>query len=357
MKKMKQLILLGAMILAAFALTGCGTTTINLNDYVSIVEDGYDTAGVANYVFDYEKFEEDYDGKIKKDGKDVAVETFLEKCVNMSLSANSGLSNGDTVTLVWDCNDERASENYGCKLKYSDITYKITELDVPEKFNPFDYASAKFNGKAPNGTATMQKDTSCEEMRWVEFKIDKSKELKNGDVITVTASIAQGDAAFAEKFGKVLGETTKQFTVSGLDEYYLSMEDVPEAAFELLKQSGSETVKKSTEKWENPSRLQDISYVGYIYGVNEKTPSRNTVRLIYKVTANNPNVEYYYYISFGGVHYKGDGTWGMNGKHACNESFWKGNHMYYGWEDLNALCDGLERAYGKEHTLTTNIKR
>lgn len=357
MKKMKQLILVGTMILASLALTGCGTTTINLNDYVSIIEDGYDTAGVAKYVFDYEKFEEDYDGKIKKDGKEVTVETFLDKCVNMSLSVESGLSNGDTVTLVWDCNDERASENYGCKLKYSDITYKITELDVPEKFNPFDYTMVKFNGEAPNGTATMQKDASCEEMRWVEFKIDKSKELKNGDVITVTASIAQGEAEFAEKFGKVLGETTKQFTVEGLDEYYLSMEDVPEAAFELLKQEGIGIVKKSTEKWENPSRLQEISYVGYIYGVNESMPNRNTVRLIYKVTADNSELEYYYYVTYGGVHYKADGTWGTNGSGGCNDRFSKDNHLYYGWEELNKMCDALEATYGKEHVITTDIQR
>lgn len=43
----KGLVLAGALLLTMFALTGCGKTKINLNDYVEVNFSGYNTAGQA----------------------------------------------------------------------------------------------------------------------------------------------------------------------------------------------------------------------------------------------------------------------------------------------------------------------
>ena len=65
MKKTKALMILGILAFAVFTLTGCGTKTIDLNKYISVDVDGYDSFGKASATFDYDAFRKDYSDKIK----------------------------------------------------------------------------------------------------------------------------------------------------------------------------------------------------------------------------------------------------------------------------------------------------
>ena len=121
MKTLKRLILGGLIGTCMFVLTGCGTTTVNLNKYVTIESSGYDSMGTAMSTFDYDAFEDDFSGKIKlsKNAKsnELAMEFFegddpsellIDMCVSRKLDKYSDLSNGDIVTLEWDCDEEVA---------------------------------------------------------------------------------------------------------------------------------------------------------------------------------------------------------------------------------------------------------
>ena len=70
MKKTKALMILGILAFAVFTLTGCGTKTIDLNKYISVDVDGYDSFGKASATFDYDAFRKDYSDKIKLVKKD-----------------------------------------------------------------------------------------------------------------------------------------------------------------------------------------------------------------------------------------------------------------------------------------------
>ena len=139
MKNLRKLFLLTILTIFVLSLTGCGDTKVELNNYITIDVGGYDSRGIATYSFDYDSFEKDYEGKIKVDpdcqytdlgrmmGKS-SPELLLLICVSQSLDKTSGLSNGDTITLKWDCKDGWASQYYNCDLVYSDIRYTVYGL-------------------------------------------------------------------------------------------------------------------------------------------------------------------------------------------------------------------------------------
>lgn len=245
---------MGMIVVAMFALTGCGKTTVNLNQYITIVCEGYDSLGTASFIFDYEAFEKDYSGKIKLNSKnndemkmlsllsgDSSEELLLDMCVSQSLDRTGNLSNGDTITLTWDCEDEMAGEYFNCKLNYSDITYTVSGLTEAEKFNPFDYVEVSFAGTEPYIGVTITPDYDRQEMQYIKFTADKENYLHNGDTITITASISGSVDTFVENYGVVISETERTYTVANMPQ-----------SLEALKQS------KVTE------RVNDYEYTGSV---------------------------------------------------------------------------------------------
>lgn len=157
----------GIILLLCVVISGIMVTrkpTINLNDYMTVSIEGYDTVGQASAVFDSEKFQKKYEKKLRKviSKKHIestyssATEQFWSTCVSGTLSKDSGISNGDVITYTWSCNKERASSMYGFKLKYQDIEVKAKNLEEAQTFDPFDGIEVKFDGIAPNGYASIE---------------------------------------------------------------------------------------------------------------------------------------------------------------------------------------------------------
>jgi len=93
--------------LAMFMFTGCGSTTVDLNKYMTIEVTGYDSRGTAKYTFDRKSFIEDYSDKIKINSKKAVIqlpwsdlvdmspaELLLDSCVNMNLTNQKNLAMG-----------------------------------------------------------------------------------------------------------------------------------------------------------------------------------------------------------------------------------------------------------------------
>lgn len=129
--------------------------TINLNEYITVAAEGYDTLGTAGYSIDYSKMEEDYGDKVilyhkkmkellKSRGMtDEVSRNDIERFVKMfygsdfnmmtatsisgSLDTAEGLSNGDEIRFVWDI-DEEMLECFNVKFLYEDITIRVEGL-------------------------------------------------------------------------------------------------------------------------------------------------------------------------------------------------------------------------------------
>ena len=102
------------------------TPTVNLDKYIEIEAEGYNTVGTAKVTFDEDRFYNDCDKKIKYKGegpsgsKDYynAAEHLYMEYVNGALDKKDNLSNGDKINYVWDI-DEDAVEDY-FKIKFKD---------------------------------------------------------------------------------------------------------------------------------------------------------------------------------------------------------------------------------------------
>lgn len=366
MRKWKCLLLLGILLGAMTVLTGCGATTVNLNKYITIAASGYDSMGTASYTFDYDAFNNDYAEKIKLDSKnnseisamgllsgETPAELLLDFCVSQGLSEVRGLSNGDTITLTWSCEDEIASQYFNCKLEYSDIEYQVSGLEEVDTFNPFEYMDISFSGISPNGSATITQDYNRQEMQYVVFYADKSYGLSNGDGIKVTAQISGSVDTFVEKFGAVLGETEKTYTVEGLPCFVTDMADIPSETMDKMAAQGEDVFRAYVaNNWNKPENLHSVSLVGnYFLTVKPDMTAypNNYLYFVYKISATNPEpeetVEFYYYIYYSDITALEDGSCSVDlSSYAAPSSGWfasetfrVGTYTYVGYDSLEAL--------------------
>ena len=331
MRKLKKVLLACMMGVVAFALTGCGSTTIDLNKYVTIEAEGYDSMGTLNYTFDYEAFEKDYDGKIKANVKssdggtaaEIALElafgaevtdVFVDYCVNYQLDKRSELSNGDVVNLTWNCEDEDAKKFFNVKLKYSDIQYTVKGLDEVGTFNPFDYVNVSFSGISPYGSVTITPDYDRTEMQYVNFTVDKNNGLKNGETVVVSASISGNAASFVERYGCTLGKTEETYTVEGLSGYIADIEDVPTELFNKMDKQLNDSFNAYKANNLIPEASASLKLVGnYLCTLKDgmtESPN-NFMYYVYQVSYSDSvlsDYTYYWYGYFEDIILLADGT-------------------------------------------------
>lgn len=314
--------------------------SINLNDYLTISTEGYDTVGRAIVTFDADKFERDYESKLsiksdkktrlsKQDAEEAALEflfdeydessasaTFLSRCVSGKIDQTDGLSNGDVITYKWKCDDDYSLDTYGFKLKYSDIEYTVDGLEEAQTFDPFDGIEVVFSGIAPNGSADLMGIPSDKAAENFRYEIDKRNGLSTGDTVTVTATMYYTDDPIQyciENYGKIPAELSKKYTVEGLDSYIRSIGDVSEDCLKEMQSQADDVFNaKVIVNWDNETEnLKGFSYIGsYLLTAksNDTWGSDNVLYLIYKVTVNDKysndgkkydkNNEYYWYIAF-----------------------------------------------------------
>lgn len=359
--------------------------TINLNKYVTITIDGYDSVGKATYDFDTDKFNEDYGKKIKYKKGSVsdtesklmsafgydASDALLDSCVDASLDKTSGLSNGDKVTLKWDCDDKSAKQYFGYKLKYKDITEKVSGLKEAKKFDPFDGVDVTFSGIAPNGKAEVSGSSS--EVSGISYSLDKTSGLSNGDKVTLSVTAGySGDAIdyCIENYGMIPSPTTKEFTVSGLQSYLTSAKNLSDDDLNILKASAEDIIQTEINNdWEDPASLVEKKYIG-TYFMNAKPDayywgSYNALYMIYKITDHlvyssdngsfDQNVEYYTYVEFDELQTDDDGKLDTNGLsgHLCSNNYsletgveddWGFEKKFYyrGYQTLNDMKNDLK---------------
>ena len=116
------------------------TTTISLNDYVTVDFEGLNGRGVAEATIDTDAMEDAIAQKIRftgtdderaslssGDSSDVAL--FVKSCVSGELEPSEDLSNGDVVTWKWDVNEENAKQYFNAVLETEDLDFTVEGLE------------------------------------------------------------------------------------------------------------------------------------------------------------------------------------------------------------------------------------
>ncbi len=181
---------------------------------------------------------------------------------------NKNLKNGDTVSVVLDY-DEDVFEQHGIELKNKsgdEFEVEVSGLPEAEAFDPFENVSMPASGY--NGYGELRGNLGSTNGKIycfaatddIVYKIDKNKNLKNGDKVTITAIAYNdngdeitGDALVdycIDNFNRVPTRTAMEFEVTGLkdaDTIDLFSDDFMEISVSGINGSGDISIKSKKE--------------------------------------------------------------------------------------------------------------
>lgn len=272
--------------------------TINLNEYLIVTFEGYNTVGKAVLSVDSDKLREYYEKNLGagSNRNPAGFDDFIQTCVDGVLNKTRGLSNGDIVTFTWNCNDKHARKYYGFKLKYKDVEYTVSGLAEPEVFDPFDGIEVVFEGISPNGIAKMTGEPVESAAQELNYWLDKDRDLQNGDTVTITASLTHNSNTskyFINNYGMIPSTLKKTYTVEGLTHYIRSLEEISAASLEEMKAQAEAVYHADVaKKWGDDEKLTSFTYLGsylitrrnyedFLYATN------NALYLVYRAQVQN----------------------------------------------------------------------
>ena len=341
MKKFKGILTIAAVAIGTLALTGCGKTTIDLNDYVTIASEGYDTIGEVWAHFDEDALRADYKEKIKpsKEGMELAetfgedaIDLMLDNCVDYGFNGSDEAYNGETYEFTWSCASAQAEEYFNVVLKYSDITYTVDNLKELGTFDPFEYINVSFSGTSPAVVASYEVDSSKEEMSYVTVEWmeranqsvieEANQNLENGEEITLHAYIPNDKIQeFAEKYGALIETDTKTYTCE-VDDYYVNdVSQIPEATLNEMIAKGEEAYRAKEANAQSrvaPKGIEEFTYVGNYFLTTTSVSlsgDANYLYLIYHVKEIDYKSElqdFYTSVRFDNILNHADGTCEVN---------------------------------------------
>ena len=324
--KMILFIVLGVVVAALVAfilLKILIKPTIDLDQYTTVEYDGYDSIGEASVNFDFDAFEEDYETVLSRrlNEKKVPEEYKLDlsasasasdylysSFITYSIDKSENLSNGDNVVVKWKCNDQEVLNEFGVKLKYSDIKSQASGLEKAEKFDPFEDFSITYEGMAPNATAQFMQTEQLSQYG-LSIVIDKADGLSNGDKITATLTDATGSKddvvnTCIKEFQKIPSATTKEYTVSGLSSLVTKLSDIPDKTLkEMQAQAVDEYKSYVVNYYSDSASLDAITYLGtYLLTAKnmQQYGAKNELYLVYKITTGISQEKTWVYDAFSG---------------------------------------------------------
>ena len=387
-KKLAVPVAVAAVVVVGGVLIATHKPTVNLNKYITLSAEGYNSIGTLDVEFDTDKLERDYGKKIAKnfqkamknheedtyglsnlagslyEGGETSL--FVTYCADGSADKTRNLSNGDVVTYTWDGVNEQtkkeAEELFGVKIKCSDVTYKVSGLTAVNTFDAFDGVEVEFNGISPDGSATVNTLPTAEAAKGLYYTLDEQYNLANGDTVTVTVHSNRDDFSDCiEKYGAIPAATEKTYTVEGLNEYVTDSDGLTDSVLVSLQNQAQDVLNAYIAKsWDSECvTLKGMSYLGYYiltpknkdnYGV-----SQDVIILPYQVTSHNhfeddkgqvydADVSYYWYIAFRNVSKDADGNiaGGLDDYYTANASFDVKTGLDDGWWEKYWSYDGYQ---------------
>lgn len=402
-KKLAVPVAVAAVVVVGGVLIATHKPTVNLNKYITLSAEGYNSIGTLDVEFDTDKLEKDYGKKIAKnfqkamknheedtyglsnlagslyEGNETSL--FVTYCADGSADKTRNLSNGDVVTYTWDGVNEQtkkeAEEMFGVKIKCSDVTYKVSGLTAVNTFDAFDGVEVEFNGISPDGSATVNTLPTAEAAKDLYYTLDEQYNLANGDTVTVTVHSNRDDFSDCiEKYGAIPAATEKTYTVEGLNEYVTDSDGLTDSVLVSLQNQAEDVLNAYIAKsWDSECvTLKGMSYLGYYiltpknkdnYGVYQ-----DVIILPYQVTSHNhfeddkgqvydADVSYYWYIAFRNVSKDADGNiaGGLDDYYTANASFDVKTGLDDGWWEKYWSYDGyqtLDELYS--NAVTRNVE-
>ena len=370
-------VLVGAIIGIAVFLNSLKRQEIDMNEAVTFQVTGYSGYGEAVLVINEDEMEDKYEDIIAEHTK-IRWSKFVDSVdlYEYEVTDMSGLSNGDKITLTWEFDSKKASEEYKVDLLGESVVYTVTGLPELEKIDPFEDLSVTFSGNSGDGYADISIVNYDDYFSYFWYTTSQTYDLSNGDTVTISFDVTDSKDWVAERYGYILSPTEKTYTVSGLTEYVLKNEQVTSEAVKPMLGTAEELIYEHVnDYWSTESSVKAMECIGHFVSKPESNSygANNVVGLIYKINANvftegrSLDVEYYYPVMFRNVVLKEDGSFAFDPDDAfrTGDRFSKqfealdendtnvpwGSWSFYGYETL----DELKEAYDEYDTSWTDM--
>lgn len=219
MKVKKNIISLGSALLLCAALSGCGVQKLDPQDYCEVQvigAEGYATASLAK---NYSSLEYAATANLSKkaDEFDKLQAALFADTIRFEITSDKteNLKNGDVIEVDVTY-DKDIAKKYGFAFKKDSFKYKVSGLEEAKPLDPFEGIEIEYDGFSPK--ADFELDFSgCSDVVRSYIKFDyEDKKVGNGDTIQVKASVKNENGLLSQ--GYVLGNDTKDFIVSGIQE-------------------------------------------------------------------------------------------------------------------------------------------
>jgi hypothetical protein len=340
----KTLVFLTALI-AVLALTGCGSkNTIDLTQYVQVNVSGADGYGCASADADdigleallLSDDESDADSLVKLD---------MLMRIRYEIDKKDHLSNGDKVSVTVTYPDGLAEAlDADITPKSGDSwTVEIGGLGEPERIDVFEGMTIEYG----NG------NTLCADGLYTALKytLSQTQGLSNGDTVTITVSAPDGNTDLEshcmETYGWMPLSESCEYTITGIDEYPIRLEDIPEELFEELRMIAQMQLEAMAEQMHSSFGDQGYRMNHYaldkVYvaspGENIDDDNKNEVYLVYRINADNPDGtrDYFYSAKFSNVSTKAEGEYGYD----THVVYPDGDYGFF-FNGENYFCTGTE---------------
>lgn len=236
MKKLTSLVVLAAVVLSSLVFTtGCSKKQeVDLSKYLSYEGfSGFATLREEPELEDYETKYDDLKEKRKEarlDDDDSKYDEYTEKMrslrnLNKALEnvkfklvkgKDGNLSNGDTIKVKARYNEDKI-DKYDVEFVADEFETKVKGLEEKEVVDPFDSSKVTITFSGLDGDGNVDVEEKDDDSDYtIYYSADPSYDLKNGDKVTVTASLYSED--YILKGSEDGEEVTKEFTVEGLGE-------------------------------------------------------------------------------------------------------------------------------------------
>ena len=345
---MKTLVLI-AMLVITLVISGCGNKTkIDLQECTHVEPYGANGYGKTNDWIDEEmllaliQIEETDDESLVAALEKLDLLTQIE----YELDNTEKLSNGDkiTVTVTYPDSLEDALDADITPKNGSSWTVEVSGLGEPEKVDVFENITLEYivgNTLCAKGQYT-----------YLDYTLSQTQGLSNGDTVTISISAPDGSADLdgycMENYGWMPISDSCEHNVTGIDEYPLCLEDIPEELFEKLRMVAQMQIEAMGEQM--VSNFGDQGYHMNHYALesvyvaspkeNVKSSSKNEVYLVFKINATNPDGtrDFYYSAVFPNVTIKESGEYWYNADHVLYPDGEYGSWFY----GDNFFCTGTE---------------
>lgn len=305
MKKLTSLVVIAAVVLSSLVFTtGCSKKQeVDLSEYLSYEGfSGFATLREEPELEDYETKYDDLKEKRKEarlDDDDSKYEEYTEKMrslrnLNKALEnvkfklvkgKDGNLSNGDTIKVKARYNEDKI-DKYDVEFVADEFETKVKGLEEKEVVDPFDSSKVTITFSGLDGDGNVDVEEKDDDSDYtIYYSADPSYDLKNGDKVTVTASLYSED--YILKGSEDGEEVTKEFTVEGLGEIPKTIDSsidntVPtEAILEKLKEKYEIEVGDEGEGYDfgieaddfhfaefKINKISDFKLVKTLYGYN-----------------------------------------------------------------------------------------